>query len=68
MVTENMIRRRDFYFVLGEAKYSWDLFLAARGSVFTLSSYEYLKSNSFYCCFTVNIDKFKAFGNKCTLY
>jgi hypothetical protein len=43
MVTEIMSRRCDFEFVLEEAKYSWDLFLAARGSVFKVGSYEYLK-------------------------
>jgi hypothetical protein len=43
MVSENLSLRCDFDFVLGDTKYSWVLFLAARGSVFTLDSYEYLK-------------------------
>jgi len=51
MVTENMSRRCEFDFVLGEAKYSWDLFLAARGSVFTVSSYEYLQIKLKVCPF-----------------
>jgi hypothetical protein len=45
MVTEDIIRRFYLEFVLGEAKYSRDLYLAVRGSVFTLGSYKYLKSN-----------------------
>jgi len=40
-----MSRECEFDFVLGEPKYSWNLFLAARGSVFTLGIYEYLQSS-----------------------
>jgi hypothetical protein len=40
-----MSRSRDFDFVLEEAKYSWELFLAARGPRSRLAVNECLKSD-----------------------